>query len=93
MNTDNRTTDDAGVYNFEDWPIILTAGSTRWTNDQNDTSQMPYCNVGGWDNGKDADTQVAVNNNELYANNTFVYVSFLRGLNTICTCTYANFGR
>jgi len=34
---------------WEDWKLTLTAGSTHW--DDTDTSGMPYCSVGGWDNG------------------------------------------
>jgi hypothetical protein len=36
--------------NVEDWPIKLKAGSTQWTSQQTDSSQLPYCSVGGWDN-------------------------------------------
>jgi hypothetical protein len=58
--------------NFEDWPITLTAGSTRWTNNQTDSSQLPYCKVGGWDNGNSQD---AFNSFKFGTN--YVSVSFL----------------
>ena len=74
----NDTSDNAGVYSFEDWPVILTAGSDMWTNFQNDSSQPPYCKVGGWDNGNAADA-FAIDTLELFANNSFAYVSFFRG--------------
>jgi hypothetical protein len=34
---------------WEDWKLTITAGPTHW--DDTDTSGMPYCSVGGWDNG------------------------------------------
>ena len=34
---------------WEDWVLTFTAGSTKW--DDTETSGMPYCSVGGWDNG------------------------------------------
>ena len=36
--------------NYEDWPITLIAGRTQWIYNQTNSSQLPYCKVGGWDN-------------------------------------------
>jgi hypothetical protein len=74
----NESMDNEGIYNFEDWPVLLTAGSNMWTNNRNDSSQLPYCKVGGWDNGNAAEAS-AINALELLPNSTFEYVSFFRG--------------
>ena len=37
--------------NYEAWAIAFTAGSTKWNDQDTDKTKMPYCNVGGWDNG------------------------------------------
>jgi hypothetical protein len=37
--------------NYEAWAISFTAGSTKWNDQDTDKTKMPYCNVGGWDNG------------------------------------------
>ena len=37
--------------NYEAWAISFTAGSTKWNDKDTDKTKMPYCNVGGWDNG------------------------------------------
>ncbi|KAI9837744.1 MAG: hypothetical protein M1819_006678 [Sarea resinae] len=37
--------------NWEDWVLTLTAGSTEWDDTDTDSSRLPYCSVGGWDNG------------------------------------------
>jgi hypothetical protein len=91
LSADNETTsaDSSGVsaYSFEYWPILLTAGKTRWTNDQNDSSKLPYCKVGGWDNGNFGNT---IDYFTSLGSDNYVFVSFLRG--TICTYVYANFG-
>jgi len=39
----------AATVQWEDWVLTITAGSTEW--DDTETSGMPYCSVGGWDNG------------------------------------------
>lgn len=39
--------------NWEDWKLTIAAGDTKW--DDTDTSGMPYCSVGGWDNGNFGD--------------------------------------
>lgn len=39
------------IFEWEDWTISLTAGSTSWNDTDTDTSVLPYCEVGGWDNG------------------------------------------
>lgn len=36
---------------WEAWILSITAGSTAWTDKDTDTSTLPYCKVGGWDNG------------------------------------------
>ncbi|OXV06359.1 hypothetical protein Egran_05873 [Elaphomyces granulatus] len=36
--------------NWEAWIISLVAGSTSWKDTNTDTSVLPYCKVGGWDN-------------------------------------------
>jgi hypothetical protein len=37
--------------NWEDWILAITAGGTSWTDKDTDSSTLPYCSVGGWDNG------------------------------------------
>lgn len=36
---------------WEDWILAITAGGTSWTDKETDSSNLPYCSVGGWDNG------------------------------------------
>jgi len=36
---------------WEQWKLTITAGSTHWDDTDTDNSNMPYCSVGGWDNG------------------------------------------
>ncbi|TVY20918.1 hypothetical protein LARI1_G001711 [Lachnellula arida] len=36
---------------WEKWNLTLTAGHTTWDSTENDETQLPYCSVGGWDNG------------------------------------------
>ena len=36
--------------NWEAWILSLTAGSASWKDTDTDTSVLPYCKVGGWDN-------------------------------------------
>lgn len=33
------------------YDVGLTAGLSRWNSGQDDESSVPYCKVGGWDNG------------------------------------------
>jgi hypothetical protein len=37
--------------NWEAWVVTFTAGSNNWNDKDTDKSKLPYCNVGGWDNG------------------------------------------
>lgn len=37
--------------NWEDWILAITAGGTSWTDKETDSSNLPYCSVGKWDNG------------------------------------------
>ena len=76
--SNNETGYGDGIYGFEDWPVLLTAGSNFWTNNRNDSSQLPYCKEGGWDNGNAAEA-AAVTALQLLRNDTFQYVSFYRG--------------
>jgi hypothetical protein len=76
--SNNETGYGDGIYGFEDWPVLLTAGSNIWSNYQNDSSQLPYCKEGGWDNGNAAEA-AAVTALQLLRNDTFQYVSFYRG--------------
>ena len=39
------------MMDWEDWVISLTAGKTKWNDMDKDSSKLPYCTVGGWDNG------------------------------------------
>jgi hypothetical protein len=36
---------------WEDWVLTIAAGSTSWDDTHTDTSTLPYCKVGAWDNG------------------------------------------
>lgn len=36
---------------WQQWIVGLSAGNTKWDSSNMDNSKMPYCNVGGWDNG------------------------------------------
>lgn len=52
--------------NWEAWIVSITAGNTKWDDSDTDTSKLPYCDVGGWDNGNfwdfvgvEADTPVS----------------------------------
>ncbi|RDL40026.1 uncharacterized protein BP5553_00005 [Venustampulla echinocandica] len=38
-------------YLYQNWVVGVTAGGTKWDSTQRDKAKMPYCNVGGWDNG------------------------------------------
>lgn len=37
--------------NWEHWILAITAGDTSWTDKETDSSNLPYCSVGNWDNG------------------------------------------
>lgn len=37
--------------NWEAWIVSITAGNTKWDDTDTDNSKLPYCKVGGWDNG------------------------------------------
>ena len=37
--------------NWEYWVLTLTAGDTSWDDTDKDSSKLPYCAVGKWDNG------------------------------------------
>jgi hypothetical protein len=52
--------------NWEAWVLSITAGNTKWNDSDTNTSNLPYCDVGGWDNGNfwdflgvEADTPVS----------------------------------
>lgn len=36
---------------WEDWVLTITAGGTKWDDTDTDSDNLPYCSVGGWDNG------------------------------------------
>ena len=36
---------------WEDWILTIAAGDTKWDDTDTDNTQMPWCSVGGWDNG------------------------------------------
>lgn len=36
---------------WEDWVLSIAAGTTKWGSTDTDSSKLPFCNVGGWDNG------------------------------------------
>lgn len=36
---------------WQKWIVEFTAGGANWWSDQNDESQLPYCKVGGWEDG------------------------------------------
>lgn len=38
--------------NWEDWILSIAAGDTHWDDKAyTDSSKLPYCEVGDWDNG------------------------------------------
>lgn len=38
--------------NWEAWVVTLVAGDTQWNDkDDTDSTKLPYCSVGDWDNG------------------------------------------
>ncbi|TVY44268.1 hypothetical protein LOCC1_G006809 [Lachnellula occidentalis] len=39
------------VANWQAWIISITAGTTSWDSTVNDDTRIPYCKVGGWNNG------------------------------------------
>ena len=45
---------------FEKWEIGITAGTTTWNSGDTDSSTMPFCRVGGWDNGNFEDWLLSV---------------------------------